>query len=61
MEYISIPKAAKIMKVSAATIRTSIKNGGLPAYLFGKRTIRLDLDEIRKLTRIDGEHTKPAA
>ena len=61
MDYVSIPKAAKILNVSAATIRTAIKNGGLPAYILGKRTVRLDLDEIRKLTRTAGEHTRLTA
>ncbi len=61
MQYISIPKAAKILNVSAATIRTAIKNGGLPAYTFGKRSVRLDLDEIREFTRTAGEHTSPTA
>ncbi len=55
MRFSSIPKAAKIWKVSAATIRTSIKNGDLPAYTFGKRSIRVDLDEIRKLVRSAAE------
>ncbi len=55
MQYISIPKAARILNVCAATIRTSIKNGELPSYTFGKRSIRLDLDEIRRLARSTAE------
>jgi excisionase family DNA binding protein len=51
MKYESIPKAAKIYNVSAATLRSSIKKGNLPSYLFGKRSIRVDVDEVKRLAR----------
>ena len=55
MQYESIPKSAKILRMSVATVRARIKEGKWPCYRLGKRSIRLDLDEIRKLARQHGE------
>ncbi len=52
MPYVSIPQAGKILNLSPATIRVKIKNGEWPHYPFGKRSIRLDLDEITDMTRL---------
>ncbi len=55
MRYVTIPKGAKILNVSAATLRSSIKNGDLPSYSFGRRSVRIDVDEIRRLARSTAE------
>ena len=49
MKLVSVPEAAKILRMSEATIRTRIKSGTWPAYNFGERSIRLDFDEITAL------------
>ena len=51
MHYVSIPAGAKILNVCPATLRSRVKNGDLPVYTFGKRAIRLDIDEVRRLAR----------
>jgi len=52
VQSVSIPRAAKIFNLSPATIRDRIKRGEWPAYFFGKKTIRLDLDEIKQLAHL---------
>lgn len=52
MPYVSIPEAAELLKVSPSTVRSRIKNGDWPFYHFGKRSIRLDLDEITDMARL---------
>ncbi len=51
MQMRSIPKIAKVFEMSPATVRSRIEAGIWPCYRLGKRSIRLDLDEIRELTR----------
>lgn len=55
MSFVSIPQAAEILNLSPATIRSRIKNGEWPHYPFGKRSIRLDIDEIRDMARLDAK------
>ncbi len=51
MQMASVPKIAKALELSPATVRSRIEAGIWPCYRLGRRSIRLDLDEIRKLTR----------
>lgn len=55
MRLLSIPKAAKELNLCSATIRTRVKRGDWPCYPFGEKSIRVDLDEIRKLLRSPGK------
>ena len=51
----SIPQAAEDLGTCPATIRTHVKDGTWPYYVIGKRTIRLDPDEIRDVIRVGGK------
>jgi excisionase family DNA binding protein len=42
----SIEEVAEYLSVSRDTVRRMISSGELPARRFGKRLIRLDLDEV---------------
>ncbi len=55
MPYVSIPQAGKILNLSPATIRARIKNGEWPHYPFGKRSIRLDIDELKDMARLSAK------
>ncbi len=52
MQMASVPKSAKALELSPATVRSRIEAGIWPCYQLGRRSIRLDLDEIRKLDPI---------
>ena len=51
MEYATVAEAARILGLSEATIRGRIREGLWPSYRLGERSYRLDLDEIRNLTK----------
>ena len=51
MEYVTVAQAARILGLSEATIRERIREGLWPSYRLGERSYRLDLDEIRNLTK----------
>ena len=44
--YLSIDEAAQVMSVNPKTIRRRINTGALPAYLYGRRNLRVRLDEL---------------
>ena len=48
----SIADAAKFLKVSVGHVRRQIKAGIWPVYRFGQRVVRIDIDEIKKLSRV---------
>ena len=51
MKLVSIPELAEILSLHAATVRCRIKSGEWPCYLFGERSVRIDLDEVRNMLR----------
>jgi len=51
MDYATVAEAARIFGLSEATIRGRIREGLWPSYRLGERSYRLDLDEIRNLTK----------
>jgi len=51
LEYVTVAQAARILGLSEATIRGRIREGLWPSYRLGERSYRLDLDEIKKLTK----------
>ena len=53
MEFTPIPEAAEVLKISAAHLRALIKAGTWPYYRVGKR-VRVDVEEIKRLTRREG-------
>ena len=55
MSYVSIFEAAEILRVSPSTVRSRIKNGEWPFYHFGKRSIRLNLDELADMARLSAK------
>jgi excisionase family DNA binding protein len=50
----SIPGGAAYAGVSAHTLRRRISAGDLPAYRFGPRLIRVDLNDIDAMLRPTG-------
>jgi len=48
----SILETAKALKVSTRHVRRMISEKRWPFYRLGKRTIRLDLEEIKNLGRL---------
>ena len=55
MPFVSVPEAAKILGLSPATIRVRIKAGEWPYYSLGKRSIRLNLDEVMGILHLVAE------
>ncbi len=55
MSYVSIFEAAEILRVSPSTVRSRIKNGEWPFYHFGKRSIRLDIGELKDMARLSAK------
>jgi len=49
--YVSLEEAADIMSLSTRTIRRRISDGTIPAYQFGRRPIRIRLDELEAALR----------
>jgi excisionase family DNA binding protein len=54
----SINQVAKELGLSGAHVRKMIKKGLWPSYSLGKKAIRLDLEEIRRLARLISESKK---
>ena len=52
---VSAQKAAEELGLSIATVRGKIRDGEWPVYQLGAKSTRLDLDEIKKITRRAGE------
>ena len=48
---ISIEEAAQALKVSGRHVRKMIAEGKYPFYRVGSRAVRLDLDEIKAVSR----------
>ena len=51
--FLSIKHAAKELRVSERHIRRLIAIKKLPVYQLSPRTTRIDMEELRKLIRID--------
>ena len=49
--YLSLEEAAKVMSLSAKTIRRRIADGTMPAYQCGSRAVRIRLDELETALR----------
>jgi excisionase family DNA binding protein len=49
--YVSIGEAAEVMSVSTKTIRRRINDGAIPAYRFGRRNIRIRLEDLEAVSR----------
>jgi len=47
----SIARASRELDVCKAHTRKQIREGVWPAYRLGKRALRVDVSEIRKITR----------
>jgi excisionase family DNA binding protein len=60
-QLVTVGVAAKRLGLSLKTCRTRIQRGEWPIYRFGKKSTRLDVEEIKQLVRrpaqkIDGEN-----
>lgn len=51
LNYVSMDDAAELLGCSPKTVRRRIADGTLPATRFGKRLIRIHLDDLDKLLR----------
>ena len=49
--YVSIGDAAEVMSVSTKTIQRRINDGAIPAYRFGRRNIRIRLEDLEAVNR----------
>ncbi len=49
--YLSLDEAAEVMSLSTRTIRRRISDGTIPAYGYGRRSIRIRLDELEAALR----------
>jgi excisionase family DNA binding protein len=49
--YVSLEEAAEMMSLSTRTIRRRISDGTIPAYLCGRRPIRIRLDDLEAALR----------
>ena len=49
--YVSLEEAAEMMSLSTRTIRRRISDGTIPAYQWGRRPIRIRLDELEAALR----------
>ena len=57
----SINETAKELGLSGAHVRKMVKKGVWPSYSFGKKAVRLDVDEIRKMGRLIAESKRSMA
>ena len=48
--YVSIGEAAEAMSVSTKTIRRRISDGAIPAYRFGRRNLRIRVEDLEAAT-----------
>ena len=49
LDLLTVPEAAKMLKVSAVTLRRWIKQGRLPAYHVGPRQVRIRQEDLTKV------------
>lgn len=49
--YLSLQQAAEITEQSVKTIRRRVSDGTLPAYRFGRRQIRIRLEDLEASAR----------
>ena len=49
--YVSIGEAAEAMSVSTKTIRRRITTGEIPAYRFGRRNLRIRVEDLEAATQ----------
>jgi len=48
-EFLTIPEAAKLLKMSVVTIRRWIREGRLPAYQVGWRKVRIKSQDLARI------------
>lgn len=48
--YVSIGEAAEALAVSTKTIRRRISTGEIPAYRFGRRNLRIRVEDLESAT-----------
>jgi excisionase family DNA binding protein len=48
LDLLTLPEAAKLLKVSVVTLRRWIKQGRLPAYHVGPRKVRIKRSDLTK-------------
>jgi len=56
----SINQTARELGLSGAHVRKMVKHGLWPSYSLGKKAIRLDVEEIRRLGRLIADSKKCA-
>lgn len=49
---VGISEAARQLGVATETVRRMVKAGNWPAYRFGPKSLRIDVDEIKRLGRL---------
>ena len=50
-EWVSLREAAKIYAISTYTLRRRIAAGLLPAFVSGRRTIRLKVEDVDRMMK----------
>ena len=50
-DLVSVPEAARLLRVSTSTVRRLIASGDLPSYRVGQRTVRLNRRELGRALR----------
>ncbi len=48
-EFLTVPQAAEVLKVSAVTVSRWLKQGRLPAYRVGPRAVRIRREDIDRV------------
>jgi len=65
MGLVTIREAADALGVSPYVLRQEIRAGSIPAYSFGPRSVRVDLDEALRASRMNTpemeRHAEPAS
>lgn len=51
MDLLSLRQAARELHCAERVLRCAVHNGELPAFQFGKRTLRVERDELFKWVR----------
>ena len=54
-KLISVSRAARELGISGISLRRKILEGRIPAYRFGPKLTRIDLDEVKKKTRVTAQ------
>ena len=50
-DLVSVPEAARLLRVSTSTVRRLIASGELPSYRVGRRSVRLNRRELGQALR----------